>query len=92
VLSATLTSWASRLQLRLNSRKVVVVAVEAVETAEVPESLANLVVVAEVAEVASSSLMTRPSPLFEHAAPASAAPTKVNVKRLSHLQHAFRCE
>jgi hypothetical protein len=42
--------------------------------------------------VASSSLMTRPSPLFEHAAPASAAPTKVNVKRLSHLQHAFRCE
>ena len=74
------------------TKRVVVVDVEAVEIAEVLENPVSPVVVAEVAEVASSSLMTRPSPLFEQAAPASAAPTKVNVKRLSHLQHAFRCE
>lgn len=39
------------------------------------------------------SSTTTTSPRYEHVSPAPAAPTKVNVKYLSHFQHAlFRCE
>jgi len=61
-------------------------AVVVVEIAVVP-----VVVTVEAAEVAEEvpilSLMTTLSPPFERDAPASAGPTKVNVKRLSHFQH-----
>ena len=72
-----------------SSLAVVVVETVVVDAIRV---LVRIAVAAERDVEESLSSTTMPSLRYEHAAPASAAHTKVNIKCPSHYSHAYSCE
>jgi hypothetical protein len=93
---STLTFLVSRLLSMMISSLVAEVA--AVAVVVVDAAIVAIVVTVSVrvvaAEVRAEDLLltTATSLLYEHISPAHAALTKVNVKCLSHVTHAFRCK